>query len=54
MLGRLDLMTVAGGVAFLAMVALTAALTLRSLRRHYERPVVSLASSRTRPGDSAR
>jgi hypothetical protein len=54
MLGRLDLMTVAGGVAFLAMVALTAALTLRSLRRHYERPVVSFASSRTRPGDSAR
>ena len=43
MLGRLDALSLAGGVAFLLVMALAAVATLRRLSRHYQRPAGSAA-----------
>jgi hypothetical protein len=54
MLERLDSLSIAGGAAFLVVVALAAVLALRALGRYYRKPVAPAASSQTGVGGSAR
>ena len=54
MLGRLDALSLAGGVAFLAVMALAAVASLRRLRRYYPSPAGPAASPGTGVGGPAR
>lgn len=54
MLGRLDALSLAGGVAFLAVMALAAAVALRGLGRYYRQPSTRAASPGPGAGGRAR
>ncbi|PYO33654.1 MAG: hypothetical protein DMD86_10610 [Candidatus Rokuibacteriota bacterium] len=54
MLGRLDTLSLAGGVAFLVVVALAAGASLRWLRRYYPTPAGRAASPEAGAGGPAR